>query len=423
MGIDEHITELNGYSIREYDSKLPLIETDRTVYRISEYPISSSSQDAFSDFSALVGCLSPVACVIAGVASGIAVGNFFTGLLVCVAGCAVAWGAIFVILQVRVRLRRGWYCPYCQARLTQRWNKQCEECEHDWEKRRSDTDTDDRITSRLRDLGTIGKQLAEYVADPNANKSLGLIISACAETAESSPSDNPHIEALCLASERLQQLEILFIGEMTVDEMEISWMSHGDLSAVIKAYPNLKHLWIRGAEFSLEPISSPILETLVLESGGLKMDVVRSVIQSQLPNLEQLEIWTGSEEFGAEATVFEFRPLFDKPLFPKLTHLAVRNCEFSDEFAESLSETSWLKQLKILDLSLGTLSYRGAVALLKTPWLSQLEFLDIHHHFMTPELVQQLQATGVMLNADDPQIEEADISDDGEIHRYCAVGE
>ncbi|MFV2180038.1 leucine-rich repeat domain-containing protein, partial [Actinomadura sp. LOL_011] len=82
-------------------------------------------------------------------------------------------------------------------------------------------------------------------------------------------------------------LRALFLGDMTYEEAEISWIEHEDISPLFRAFPALERLDVRGAEgLSLEPIRSESLRVLRFESGGLPAGVVRAVAASDLPNLE-----------------------------------------------------------------------------------------------------------------------------------------
>ena len=76
-------------------------------------------------------------------------------------------------------------------------------------------------------------------------------------------------------------------------------------------------------------------------------------------------------------------------------------------------------RIRVLDLSLGNLSDKGAKALLESPTVARLQKLDIHHHYISPELVEALAGLGIELDADDPR--EGD--DDDESSRYIAHSE
>ncbi len=103
-----------------------------------------------------------------------------------------------------------------------------------------------------------------------------------------------------------------------------------------------------------------------------------------------------------------------------MEYLGLRDSELADEIAIAIVSAPILERIKVLDLSLGTLSDAGAAALLASPAVARLRKLDIHHHYCSPEMVEKLAALPIEVDASDSQ--EAD-EDDGEVYRYVAVGE
>ncbi len=227
------------------------------------------------------------------------------------------------------------------------------------------------------------------------------------------------IAALAAARDRLPALRALFIGDITSDEFEISWIRQADVTPILTAYPALENLRIRGGEgLALGPVRHDGLRALVIESGGLPASVVRSVCAAEFPNLEHLELWLGSEDYGGDATPQDLAPILSGAVFPRLKYLGLRDCEWADALAAALADAPVLRRIETLDLSLGTLGDEGAVALLSGGNLSGLKRLDIHHHYVSDEVLDGLKGTGVELNAEDPQ----DPSEnDG--YRYIAVSE
>ena len=62
------------------------------------------------------------------------------------------------------------------------------------------------------------------------------------------------IAQLCAAASRLPALRALFLGDITSEECEVSWMKVGDVSALLTAYPALEVLRVRGGEgFAFSP--------------------------------------------------------------------------------------------------------------------------------------------------------------------------
>jgi hypothetical protein len=146
--------------------------------------------------------------------------------------------------------------------------------------------------------------------------------------------------------------------------------------------------------------------------------VVRAVGRADLPALEHLELWLGTEQYGADTTVADLKGIFAGKGLPALRYLGLRNSEIADAIARALARAPVLERIEVLDLSLGNLGDEGAEALLANPGVARLKKLDIHHHFVSDALMAQLDALGIEVDVSDP--EEPDEDDRG---RYIAVSE
>ena len=143
--------------------------------------------------------------------------------------------------------------------------------------------------------------------------------------------------------------------------------------------------------------------------------LVQSLGRAQFPNLEYLELWLGTEDYGGTVTPGDLAPILGGTLFPKLKYLGLRNCDQADAMAQAVVQAPILNQLETLDLSLGTLSDEGAEALLQIK--APLKRLNLHHNYISPELVRRLKDLPLSLDATNPSGMEADDE------RYVAVGE
>lgn len=229
------------------------------------------------------------------------------------------------------------------------------------------------------------------------------------------------VEALVNASERLKGIRALFIGDIEQEESEISWINQSDLSPLFNAFPNLEYFGVRGGNgLSLGSINHSKLKSLRVESGGLPISVVREVINSNLPELEELVLWLGTDDYGFDGTIDDIRPLLENNPFPKLKHLGLMNSILADQIAEALKGAPILQRIEVLDLSMGTLGDEGAQALLDNPDIRKLKKLDLHYHFMSQEMMEQMKSIGIPVDVSDQQ-EPDDY--DGESHRYVSVGE
>lgn len=265
-----------------------------------------------------------------------------------------------------------------------------------------------------------GQLLHEFASDPCSLEVTALVIGAWGN-AYLDDDASMVVEALVEEADRLPNLKALFIGDITVEESEISWIKQADLHSLWTAYPNLEHLQVRGTEgLSLAPLNLPRLKTLIIESGGLPLEIIKQVYHGNLPALEQLELWLGSESYGGDSSVDDLRPILDASLFPNLRHLGLRNCEYADKLAEALADAPVLNRIRVLDLSMGNLSDEGGEALLNAPGIRHLERLDLHHHYLSDEVMAKLAALGIDVVLTEKQETEYW---DGEANRYIAVSE
>lgn len=263
---------------------------------------------------------------------------------------------------------------------------------------------------------------AGFLADPAAAKVRAIVISRWEGDVFFGAPPDAVIEELAAARGRLPSLRAIFLADVTPEENEISWITQGDISPLLAAYPDLEHLKVRGGNgLRFGALRHPRLRSLVVESGGLSGEVVREIAAADLPALEHLELWFGSADFGGDATVEDLRPMLAGDRFPKLRHLGLRDSEFSDGIAKLLATSPLARRVEVLDLSLGTLSDEGAEALITSGVVASLRRLDIHHHYCTDGMVRWLRSIGTAVDASDPQ--QADRRGDGKEVRYVAVGE
>ncbi len=264
---------------------------------------------------------------------------------------------------------------------------------------------------------TMAELFAAFTADPAAAKTTGLVIGAW--FGDDSSADSAEIVQLLVgARHALPKLTAIFFGDVTSEENEISWIQQTDVSPLFSAYPGLKHFSVRGGnDLSLGgKMRLESLESLVIESGGLPRTVLAEVFSMDLPKLEKLELWLGTDEYGWDGSLTDLKPLLDGGLFPSLKHLGLCDSEIVDQIAEALVTAPVMNRIQALDLSLGTLSDEGAAHLVQCESLKLLKSLDLHHHYCTAEGMRLLKAAFPGVNLDEQQ------SGDEE-DRFVAVGE
>lgn len=228
------------------------------------------------------------------------------------------------------------------------------------------------------------------------------------------------VTTLCGAREQLPDLKAIFLGDITCDECEISWIQQTDVSPLFAAYPHLQHFRVRGGQgLRFETLHHNTLRTLIVEAGGLDRGVLHQLWRSKLPTLEHLELWLGTENYGGNATIEDLAPLLSGELFPNLHYLGLRNSEFEDDIATILTLSPLLERLQVLDLSLGTLGDEGAQALLDSPAILKLQTLDIHHNFCSPDMLTRLQSLPLKVDVSQEEMYNLELGQ----FRYIAVAE
>jgi hypothetical protein len=160
---------------------------------------------------------------------------------------------------------------------------------------------------------------------------------------------------------------------------------------------------------------------LTLQTGGLSNDVLKGVLESQLPNLYHLELWFGSADYGLNVDFRLLHILFDKNergLFPSLEYLGIRDLEGVNQICEYVADSAILSRIRILDMSLGDMDSSGAKELIRIKDREDLllEVLDLHHHFIFDnDVITELSKLPVIVILTDVQ------ECDG--YRYVALAE
>lgn len=358
----------------------------------------------------------------------------------------------------------------------------------------------------------VPEMVEKFAADPNASKVKALVIGAWDLEGDDS---SPTVEALLAAKDTLKGLEALMFGDVTYEESEISWLEQTDLGPLINAFPNLVHFQCRGGNsLELNNVKHHGLKTLIIETGGLSRSVISDVVKADLPALEHLELWLGTDDYGFDGSIHDLRPFLEGAKWPNLKTLGLRNSVIADKIAfalsvaekadassvqvegktfvltgtlhnlkrsdaekqlasmgakigsgvskttdylvagekagskmekakslgvpvlseadlmkilgtevETVSESggSILDKIKVLDLSMGTLTDEGAKALFENPKIKNLDKLDVHFHYLSDEWVEKLR--GLPIDVDVADQQEGDSYGDDEIYRYVAVSE
>jgi predicted DNA-binding WGR domain protein len=260
--------------------------------------------------------------------------------------------------------------------------------------------------------------LEHFLETEAALKSTALIIGAW-HGEDSEMTSEEVIQALVSKKDRIPNLAAIYVGDITSEENEMSWIHQTDLSPLLTSFPELQLLRSRGGDgLELKSPRHQKLRGLALETGGMNVNVIHSVSTSDFPNLEFLELWLGTDEYGANFTVADLQPILSGRLFPRLKYLGLRNAQQADDIAAVVVNSPLLNRIETLDLSLGVLTDEGGKALLQLPKSPTLKKLNLHYNYFSPEMVKQLKGLPLVVDASKPSgMEENDE------WRFVAVGE
>jgi len=274
------------------------------------------------------------------------------------------------------------------------------------------------------DWGDFKPQFAKYLADPACGESVGLSLGLNEESADAFYDES--VKALIENKASFPKLRWLFLGEMLMEDSELTWIGQGDVgSPVLDAFPLLEELHARGGEggesgIAFTKAAHPNLKKLVLQTAGLSREAFQGVLESNFPELESLELWLGSDERGADCSVDDLRDLLLGNPFPKLKSLGLMNSEIITDVAKEIANAPILDQLEELSLAGGTLQDDGAKALLASPGIGKLKKLDLSHHYMSTEVMSQFANLGPVVDVSE---QEQGDEWDGEVHYYVAISE
>ncbi|MDT0329006.1 STM4015 family protein [Nocardiopsis lambiniae] len=268
------------------------------------------------------------------------------------------------------------------------------------------------------------EEFAEYFGDfvkAADTTAVRAMVIGPAGSSESEEPGTPARDALLEHAAAFPALRALFIGDIVVEESEISWIHQPDLSPLFAAFPNLAEFTVRGtgdpymhetSQLGLDIGRHDALRSLTVQSGGLPAPVARGIDSAEAPGLERLELWLGVEDYRGDTTPEDLARTLSGEAFPNLNHLGLRNAEESDVWVRALADAPVVGRLRSLDLSMGTLTDEGARVLLDAPVFRELGRLDLEHHYMSEEMEGRVRnaftEAGVDVRVGDRQVPNGD---------------
>jgi uncharacterized protein (TIGR02996 family) len=161
----------------------------------------------------------------------------------------------------------------------------------------------------------------------------------------------------------LPALRSIAYGDFRRDETELNWSTIGDLEPLYAAAPNLERLYLRSGSMQLGTIELPTLREFTIFTGGLDGPSAFAIASATWPRLEKLDLMFGSEGNPPVRTCDPIRALLAAERVPALRWLGIKNFTFYRDLVPSLLEARVVAQLRVLDLSMGTLTDADAAVL------------------------------------------------------------
>lgn len=264
--------------------------------------------------------------------------------------------------------------------------------------------------------------IADILADPEFLNLEEVVIGCWGEAWDDGDGAETIINDIIENKEKFSHIKSLFVGDMDFEECEVSWIVQGNYEKLFEAMPQLEKLTIKGSTgLELGQVNAPNLRSLEIICGGLPKEVIQSVRDANLPSLEELRLYIGVDDYGFDGSIEDIKELLEKSNFPKLEILGLCDSQIQDEICEAVLESKYMKQIKRLELSMGSLTDKGGQLLLdKLPEFSNVKYLDVHYHFLSDKMMKKLEALPIEVDIDEQN--EPDEWDD-EIYYYPMLTE
>lgn len=206
-----------------------------------------------------------------------------------------------------------------------------------------------------------------------------------------------------------------------------------DLRPILEGsrWPNLRHLGLRDSEIA-DKIAAAFSVAEKADVASVEVKGKTFVLTGTLLNLKRNDAEKALEEMGAKigsgvSKTTDYLVCGEKAGskmekakslgVPVLTEADLMKILGTEAAAVSEAGGSVLDKIKVLDLSMGTLSDEGAKALYENPKIRNLDKLDLHYHFISDEWIEKLKTLPLDIDTSDQQ--DGDDPDD----RYVAVSE
>jgi uncharacterized protein (TIGR02996 family) len=222
-----------------------------------------------------------------------------------------------------------------------------------------------------------------------------------------------------------RELSRLHLGDVD-DDIDMDHHVIGKVGKrITKTFPRLTSLRLHsGAQdeddnFDVAGLALPELTELVVETCSMSTDRLAAILAARLPKLEHLELWFGSDDYGADAGLDDLKPLLGGKVLTTVVHLGLRNAELADDIATAIASTAIASRLESLDLSMGTLGDDAAIELAAgAASFPKLRRLVVDDNFLTARSLDALRKA--FAHAEVVSEDQKELEDDW---RYVTVSE
>ncbi len=206
----------------------------------------------------------------------------------------------------------------------------------------------------------------------------------------------------------LPNLKALFIGESKENHLGSSQVYIYNILQILQAYPKLELLQVRGkidnenflksnvakyqninrvneASTKIHFFKHSSLKSLVIEAYELWESSLTKLCNLNLPCLEYFEL-----NVKSGLNIDSLKHLFSGKSFPNLLYLGIINSYDTNNILKFLIESPLIDNLKVLNLSQGSLSTQEDIDLLKSPKINQLYTLNISENCFRAHMIEQL---------------------------------
>jgi uncharacterized protein (TIGR02996 family) len=220
--------------------------------------------------------------------------------------------------------------------------------------------------------------------------------------------DNQLTTALLLRAGDLPPLRTLVLADFddtALDNIDISRAWLGDLTGLWEAYPLLEDVILKGRGYGaqnndvphsgLRGLSLPKCRRFAFRTSGLMRETCNAILTAPWPELRELELWTGTDDYGCTTGLDDLAPLW-RDAIPQLRVLRLMNCGFTDELCRPLADFVRKHPLDVIDFSLGTLSDYGALELVeRRDAFAGLRELIVYDNCLTDEGLDAMRGAGL----------------------------